>query len=85
MIEWLKGLVERKKNFALRHEIFMSQNDAESWGLLVAVRSIDTGKADTEAFVTDAETLLLPPSIPQGCQPFTVNRRLEFPATTQLP
>jgi hypothetical protein len=30
----------------------MSQNDAASWGLLVAVRSVDTGKADTEAFVT---------------------------------
>jgi hypothetical protein len=33
--------------------MFPSENDAESWGLLATVRWIDTGKQDTEAFMTD--------------------------------
>jgi hypothetical protein len=50
MIEWLEDIVEKEK---IPHGIFVSQNDAESWGLLAAVRWIDTGKPDTEAFMTD--------------------------------
>jgi len=53
MIEWLEGIVEKEKKFNLPHGIFVSQNDAESWGLLAAVRWIDTGKQNTEAFMTD--------------------------------
>jgi len=33
-IEWLEGVVEKKKKFGMPYGIFCSQNDAESWGLL---------------------------------------------------
>lgn len=50
-IEWLEGIVEKKKKFGLPYGIFSSQNDAESWGLLAALRWIDAGRPDTEALV----------------------------------
>ena len=50
-IEWLEGLVEKKMKFGLPYGIFSSQNDAESWGLLAALRWIDAGRPDTEALV----------------------------------
>jgi len=51
-IEWLEGVVEKKKKFGMPYGIFCSQNDAESWGLLAALRWIDDGKPHTEALVT---------------------------------
>jgi len=33
-IEWLEGVVEKKKKFGMPYGIFCSQNDAESSGLL---------------------------------------------------
>ena len=51
-IECLEGVVEKKKKFGLPYGIFSSQNDAESWGLLAALRWIDDGKPHTEALVT---------------------------------
>lgn len=53
-IEWLEdsqGIVEKNKKFN-PYEIFSSENDAESWGMLAAVRWIDSGKPNTEALVT---------------------------------
>ena len=50
-IEWLEGIVEKKKKFGLPYGIFCAQNDAESGGLLAALRWIDVGKAHTEALV----------------------------------
>ena len=50
-IEWLQGIVEKKKKFGLPYGIFCSQNDAESSSLLAALRWIDVGKAHTEALV----------------------------------
>lgn len=44
-------MIEKKTKFG-PYEIFRSQNDAESWGVLAAVRWIDAGKPCTEAFVT---------------------------------
>lgn len=51
-IEWLDGAVEKKKKFGLPYGIFASQNDAESWGLLAALRWIDAGKPENEPFMT---------------------------------
>ena len=51
-IGWLDGAVENKKKFGLPYGIFSSQNDAETWGLLAAVRWIDAGKPDAEPFMT---------------------------------
>jgi hypothetical protein len=51
-VEWLEGIVEKGKKFGLPYGIFPSQNDAESWGLLAALRWIEAGKPDTEALVT---------------------------------
>jgi hypothetical protein len=50
-VEWLEGVAEKKKKFGLPYGIFSSQNDAESWGLLAALRWIDAGRPDTEALV----------------------------------
>jgi len=51
-IEWLEGIVEKKKKFGLPYGIFSSQNDAESSGMLAALRWIDADKRQTEALVT---------------------------------
>ena len=48
----VRSIVEKKKKFGLPYGIFYSQNDAESWGLLAALRWIDGGKPHTEALVT---------------------------------
>ena len=53
-IEWLEDsqeILETKKKFG-PYEMFSSENDAESWGMLAAVRWIDAGKPNTEALVT---------------------------------
>ena len=50
-IEWLEGILEKKKKFELPYGIFSSQSDAESWGLLAALRWIDAGKPDGKALV----------------------------------
>jgi uncharacterized protein YfkK (UPF0435 family) len=53
-IEWLEDLrniVDKKQKFG-PNEMFSSQNDAESWGMLAALRWIDAGKPNTEALVT---------------------------------
>jgi len=48
IIEWLEGIAEKKMKFGLPYGIFSSQTDAESWGLLAALRWIDAGKPRTE-------------------------------------
>ena len=53
-IEWIEGsqeIIEKNKKFS-PYEMFPSENDAESWGMLAAVRWIDSGKPNTEALVT---------------------------------
>jgi hypothetical protein len=68
----LEGIVEKKKKFGLPYGIFSSQNDAESWGLLAALRWIDAGKPDTEALV--ASLLFLAPSL----IPSAIHRQAPF-------
>jgi len=48
-IGWLEDLVQKEEKFGLPYGIFPSKNDAESWGLLAALRWIDFGKPDTAA------------------------------------
>ena len=53
-IEWIEDsqeILEKNKKFS-PYEMFSSQNDAESWGMLAALRWIDAGKPNTEALVT---------------------------------
>ena len=50
-VEWLEGSVEKNKKFS-PYKMFSSENDAESWGMLAAVRWIDAGKPNTESLVT---------------------------------
>jgi hypothetical protein len=50
-LTWTDGMIQKKMKFG-PYEIFRSQNDAESWGVLAAVRWIDAGKPNTEALVT---------------------------------
>ena len=53
-IEWIEDsqeIVEKNKKFG-PYEMFSSENDAKSWGMLAAVRWIDSGKPNTEALVT---------------------------------
>ena len=50
-LTWTDGMIEKKMKFG-PYEIFRSQNDAESWGVLAAVRWIDAGKPNAEALVT---------------------------------
>ena len=47
----VRSIVEKKKKFGVPYGIFCSQNDAESWAPLAALRWIDVGKAHTEALV----------------------------------
>ena len=53
-IEWIEDsqeILENEKKFS-PYEIFSSQNGAESWGMLGALRWIDTSKPNTETLVT---------------------------------
>jgi len=50
-LTWTDGMIENKMKFG-PYEISCSQNDAEAWGVLAALRWIDAGKPNTEALIT---------------------------------
>jgi hypothetical protein len=81
-IEWLEDIVEKKMKFGLPYGIFSSQNDAEAWGLLAALRWTDAGKPHLISFPF-SDTFALA-ACNKDRQPFAVKRRLEFPARTRI-